>query len=1000
MTLAGESTMLQQVEEAIHNNQQKAKTNLAWLEKQMHPYFFLSMRQEPEAISILATILDSLASNKRRILADTEDKLILARLNQPGSLYDSLSTLREKDISFAHITQSYAKIPGLDQMLEIQRFEFDRKSHQEIANGLKQPINIPMSLEEAIATSVKQIYPDFDFSQFDSLLNILWLNNPSYVENSTTKRVAQILNLYEQLRSNGGIYLDVEEAEGHDGVPEMRILFGVNNPPQRDFLLQIMEVFKRLGIGIKRTYCLTLSNGIHPVFLGTFYVRQKDVDLSSDTSKQFIALRKELYNTQLLQTRSQAYQDFVTNKILCGEDASLINAFIAFCHTNLAHSSDRYDFEGVERAFYSHPDLCLQFIALFRQRFDPAISTQERQYDMLMAQLVKTVDNYNTGHKRVDSYRRKIFRCCLSFIRHTLKTNFFVVTKQALAFRLDPAYLQELDTCFTEDLPPDAPFRITFFFGRYGVGYHMGYSDIARGGWRTLIANDRDDYVTCANTMFKETAVLAHTQHLKNKDIFEGGSKMVAVLNAFSARDPQLVQQRLYKLQYSFISAFLDIFVWQNGQIKDPQIVDYYGDEEAIELGPDENMHDIMIETIARESQRRGYVLGIGLISGKQVGINHKEFGVTSAGVVTFAEETLEQLGIDHRQAPFSVKLTGGPAGDVAGNAMRLLLAKCPQVKIKLVLDGSGALFAAQGAQRQELSRLLLKQDIDQFDPACLAEGDFILYRNQRRKEGLKELYRKVSCQNGELHEEWLSVDEFYSQFNSLPFTVEADLFIPGGGRPETIDMDNWHKFFGPAGKPSARAIVEGANSFITPAARNELQKKGIVLLRDSSANKCGVISSSYEIIANLIMSQDEFIAHKQDYVDDVLNILQQRARDEVRLIFKRHQEAEGRLLFTQISEDISHEINDLYQQLFSYFCTNPQASEEPLFKQAILAHLPHFLQTNSDYHSRIDQLPAKYRYAILAVELATSMVYHGNKENDFIFLLKGHLSRRYHQAA
>ncbi len=1000
MTLAGESTMLQQVEEAIENNQQKATTNLAWLEKQMHPYFFMSMRQEPEAISILATILDSLGSNKRRILADADDKLILARLNQPGSLYDSLSTLRERDISFAHITQSYAKIPGLDQMLEIQRFEFDRKSHQDIANGLKQTINIPMSFEEAIATNVKQLYPDFDFSQFDSLLNILWLNNASYVENSTTQRVAQILHLYEQLRNNGGIYLDVEEAEGHGGVPEMRILFGVNNPPQRDFLLQIMEVFKRLGIGIKRTYCLTLSNGIHPVFLGTFYVRKQDVDLSSDTSQQFIALRKELYNTQLLQTRSQAYQDFVTNKILCGEDASLINAFIAFCHTNLAHSSDRYDFEGVERAFYSHPDLCLQFLALFRQRFDPAISARESQYEKLMAQLMKTVDNYNTGHKRVDSYRRKIFRCCLSFIRHTLKTNFFVVTKQALAFRLDPAYLQELDSCFTEDLPPDTPFRITFFFGRYGVGYHMGYSDIARGGWRTLIANDRDDYVTCANTMFKETAVLAHTQHLKNKDIFEGGSKMVAVLNAFSARDPQLVQQRLYKLQYSFISAFLDIFVWQNGQIKDSHIVDYYGDEEAIELGPDENMHDIMIETIARESQRRGYVLGIGLISGKQVGINHKEFGVTSAGVVTFAEETLEQLGIDHRQAPFSVKLTGGPAGDVAGNAMRLLLDKCPQVKIKLILDGSGALFAPQGAQRQELSRLLLKHDIDQFKPACLADGDFILYRNQRRKEGLKELYRKVCCQAGELHEEWLSVDEFYSQFNNLPFTVEADLFIPGGGRPETIDMDNWQKFFNHEGQPSARAIVEGANSFITPAARIELQKKGIVLLRDSSANKCGVISSSYEIIANLVMSQDEFIAHKQAYVADVLAILQQRARDEVRLIFKRHQEAEGHLLFTQISENISHEINDLYQQLFSYFCTNPQASEEPLFKQAILAHLPHFLQANSAYHSRIDKLPAKYRYAILAVELATSMVYHGNKENDFIFLLKGHLSRRYHKAA
>ena len=33
-------------------------------------------------------------------------------------------------------------------------------------------------------------------------------------------------------------------------------------PPQRDFLLQVLEVFRRLDIAINRAYCLTISSGI------------------------------------------------------------------------------------------------------------------------------------------------------------------------------------------------------------------------------------------------------------------------------------------------------------------------------------------------------------------------------------------------------------------------------------------------------------------------------------------------------------------------------------------------------------------------------------------------------------------------------------------------------------------------------------------------------------------------------------------------------------------
>ncbi len=288
------------------------------------------------------------------------------------------------------------------------------------------------------------------------------------------------------------------------------------------------------------------------------------------------------------------------------------------------------------------------------------------------------ISGYNTGHRYLDEIRRGVFNCALLFIRHTLKTNFFVAEKAGPGFPARPCLLEELGPDFTADLPADRPFRVTFFFARHGAGYHIGFSDIARGGWRTVLSRGWDDYITNTNTVFRENYVLAHTQHLKNKDIYEGGSKMVVVLDAAELNDLDLVTRRLYKLQFGFINAFFDIFVTENGQAKDPRVVDYYGEDEAIELGPDENMHDAMVELIARQSVRRGYLLGIGVISSKQVGINHKEYGVTSAGVVKFAEITMAELGIDIHKDAFSVKFTGGPNGDVAGNAMKLAAGSLP----------------------------------------------------------------------------------------------------------------------------------------------------------------------------------------------------------------------------------------------------------------------------------------------------------------------------------
>jgi glutamate dehydrogenase len=57
-----------------------------------------------------------------------------------------------------------------------------------------------------------------------------------------------------------------------------------------------MEVFNRLNIGVRRCYTLTISTGIHPYFLGSFYVTRRDGGLVERDSPLFFTLRRELYN--------------------------------------------------------------------------------------------------------------------------------------------------------------------------------------------------------------------------------------------------------------------------------------------------------------------------------------------------------------------------------------------------------------------------------------------------------------------------------------------------------------------------------------------------------------------------------------------------------------------------------------------------------------------------------------------------------------------------------
>lgn len=202
---------------------------------------------------------------------------------------------------------------------------------------------------------------------------------------------------------------------------------------------------------------------------------------------------------------------------------------------------------------------------------------------------------------------------------------------------------------------------------------------------------------------------------------------------------------------------------------------------------------------------------------------------------------------------------------------------------------------------------------------------------------------------------------------------TKVDVFIPAGGRPKTLNENNFHTFLDEKGKPTSRAIVEGANLYLTNGARKELEKLGVLIVKDSSCNKGGVICSSFEVLAGLCMSESDFLQNKKTYVQEVLEIIGKAAFNEANLLLKTYEKT-GRFL-TDISEQISEKINLFKYQLLDYFEKNTLSKDlkDPLV-QCLLRYCPRLLREK--YLQGILNMPEIHKKAIVSCYIASHLVY------------------------
>ena len=275
-TLAKQARGLRtKLETFLHKEFDTALKNLDWIFENLPPYFFITMQDEIPAVADIALRLNDVTEHRKVTLVDQESKLLVAQLDIPGSLYETAKHIQEREVSYAELTHSYEAIPGAKRGLEILRFEFERKTNEQVLRSRYAKIN--KTTKRKVRSVMKQLYPDYDFNRFEEAVCLLWYNNPSYVRISPPERIARALWLYERSILNDGLYLDLETVEGpFCRCTEYRLLFSVASPPERGFMTQISEVFRRLGIGVQRSYSLNISTGSHRQFIGTFYIRPFD----------------------------------------------------------------------------------------------------------------------------------------------------------------------------------------------------------------------------------------------------------------------------------------------------------------------------------------------------------------------------------------------------------------------------------------------------------------------------------------------------------------------------------------------------------------------------------------------------------------------------------------------------------------------------------------------------------------------------------------------------
>ncbi|KAH8924623.1 NAD-dependent glutamate dehydrogenase [Atractiella rhizophila] len=631
---------------------------------------------------------------------------------------------------------------------------------------------------------------------------------------------------------------------------------------------------------------------------------------------------------------------------------------------------ETYTRQSILEVLHTYPDMIRLLYVNFAVTHHTA-SASPQLIPTLSYQRLKTVDyltaeELSTRIQRLTTNKHHIavLQSFLVFNSAVLKTNFYTPTKVALSFRLDCSFLP------TEEYPI-TPFGLFFVVGSDFRGFHLRFKDVARGGIRIVRSRNTETYSINQRNLFDENYSLASTQALKNKDIPEGGSKGT-ILPDLDAT-PRLCFEK-------YVDSILDLLLKGNSPGIKEAIVDLYNKEEILFFGPDEGTADFM-DWAATHARDRGASWWKSFTTGKTAetlgGVPHDLFGCTSLSIRQYTTGIYREMGL--KEEDITKVQTGGPDGDLGSN--EILLSKDKTIAI---IDGSGVAHDPNGLNRAELERLAkARQMVQNFDKSKLGPGGYLVLVDDV----------DVTLPSGEL------VPDGTVFRNLAHFRYKADMFVPCGGRPEAVSITNVNQLWDAEGQLKFKFIVEGANLFITQAARLELEKRGVILFKDASANKGGVTSSSLEVLVGLALNDEEYIEMMTaldgagfsefyiGYVRAIQETITRNAAAEFDCIWKASKN--GQKPRANLTDEIGRTLIDLQSALEDSDLFDDEVVKKNVLKRA----LPKLLINEIGLDVLMKRLPLVYQRSLFSSYVASRYIYEygpsASQINFFHFLKK-----------
>jgi len=764
----------------------------------------------------------------------------------------------------------------------------------------------------------------------------------------TRKRYQQVLD------KSGSWETPLIEVSKTQDQKELRIMIAVSRESSSRFFSNVSDVINSHGLVSSRKYIEQFANGktIFTIYLAAMIPEKIIQELIEDISLVFVIPESPLsplfregklnaqetvfgvsawsFAHQFLTEYNEEYLKLVHE---LRESPELVG-ILRNLKTRLA--KDTYNETRIWESMVAHHNLLKRAFKLFDKKFDPHFKNHD-----IEEQRNKFEEEIRT--KISADIDRHIFNAVLMFIDVTQRTNFFKKEKTSLSFMYSPDYLNTVDY-------PQKPFSIFHVMATEFRGFHIRFRDIARGGIRIVRSSNYQNYLNNSDFIFDENYNLALTQQKKNKDIPEGGSKGTVLLGWEYQNTGELSFKK-------YINGLLDLL------LPDESIVDYYKLGVILFLGPDEGTAGLM-DWASQRARILEYPYWKAFATGKTVemgGIPHDLYGMTTNSVHQYVLKILDKAGLEEKNV--TKVMTGGPDGDLGSN--EILISKD---KILAIIDGSGVLYDPKGIDRKELERLARKRlTIKNFSRGLLSPRGFLVT--------LKD--RSIILPDGENVSNGL---EFRNTFHLHP-KFSADLFVPCGGRPSAVNINNWTEWLDQKGNPRFRFIVEGANLFITQEARLRLEERGVVIYKDASANKGGVTSSSMEVFASLALSDEDYeklmcvkkgriSPFRKRYIQEILDIIKENAGQEFDIIWK---ENEAKNISRSILSDlISEKINDVADSIYA----SGLFKDKDLFEKVIKCCCPSVIMEQEGFENILARIPEPYLRAIFASRLSSRYVY------------------------